>query len=141
MVDGGKIVEAADKAIDLFLRADQKIDVIKADVSDLIRSDLGLGSKIDVVLTEQRLLKERFEEGVSKTVAVTAGKVNELVALVTSFKNEHEKLAAVVDTLETKVVQPIADDQRWIRRGLFAVVFLSVFAAVMTFLWNYKPHP
>lgn len=140
MAHGGKMTDATDKAIDLFLRADQKIDAIKGDVSELIKSDLGLGSKIDVVLTEQRLLKERFEEGVSKTVAVTAGKVNELVGLVTSFKNEHEKLAAVVRTLEDKVVQPIADDQRWIRRGLFAVVFLSVFAAVMTFLWNYKPH-
>jgi len=51
------------KAIDLFLRADVKIDQIKNDVSDLIKSDLGLGAKIDVVLTEQRLLKERFEEG------------------------------------------------------------------------------
>lgn len=133
-------MEAADKAIDLFLRADTKIDDIKKDVSELIKSDLGLGSKIDVVLTEQRLLKERFEEGVSRTVASTAGKVNDLVALVTTFKNEHEKLVSRFTTLEDKVVQPIADDQKWIRRGLFAVVFLSVFAAVMTFLWNYKPH-
>jgi len=133
-------MDTADKAIDLFLRADTKIDEIKKDVSDLIKSDLGLGSKIDVVLTEQRLLKERFEEGVSRTVASTAGKVNDLVALVTTFKNEHEKLVAAVKTLEEKVVAPIADDQKWIRRGLFAVVFLSVFAAVLTFLWNYKPH-
>lgn len=131
---------ATDKAIDLFLRSDQKIDEIKKEVADLIKSDLGLGSKIDVVLTEQRLLKERFEEGVSRTVAATAGKVNDLVALVTTFKNEHEKLAAAVKTLDEKVVAPIADDQKWIRRGLFAVVFLSVFAAVMTFLWNFKTH-
>lgn len=133
-------MEETNKAIDLFLRADQKIDAIKFEVSELVKSDLGLGSKIDVVLTEQRLLKERFEEGVSKTVAVTAGKVNELVALVTSFKNEHEKLAAAVKTLDEKVVAPISDDQKWIRRGLFAIVFLSVFATVMTFLWNYRPH-
>lgn len=132
------MTESTDKAIDLFLRSDQKIDQIKQEVSDLIKSDLGLGSKIDVVLTEQRLLKERFEEGVSRTVAATAGKVNDLVALVTTFKNEHEKLAAAVRTLDEKVVAPIADDQKWIRRGLFAVVFLSVFAAVMTFLWNFK---
>lgn len=130
-----------DKAIDLFLRADSKIDAINRDVSELIKSDLGLGAKIDVVLTEQRLLKERFEEGVSRTVASTAGKVNDLVALITTFKNEHEKLASRFDTLEKKVVEPIADDQKWIRRGLFAVVFLSVFAAVMTFLWNYRIHP
>lgn len=132
--------DPTDKAIDLFLRADTKIDEIKSEVSELIKSDLGLGSKIDVVLTEQRLLKERFEEGVSRTVASTAGKVNDLVALVTTFKNEHEKLVARFTTLEEKVVAPIADDQKWIRRGLFAVVFLSVFAAVMTFLWNFKIH-
>ena len=130
-----------DKTIDLYLRADLKIDQIKSEVSELIKSDMGLGAKIDVVLTEQRLLKERFEEGVSRTVAATAGKVNDLVALVTTFKSEHEKLAAVVKTLDEKVVSPIADDQKWIRRGLFAVVFLSVFAAVMTFLWNFKLHP
>lgn len=126
------------EAVELYLRADQKIDKIREDVSDLVKSDLGLGSKLDVVLTEQRLLKERFEEGVSKTVATTATKVNELVALVTTFKNEHEKLAHTVKSLADNVIGPVADDQKWIRRGLIAVVFLSVFAAVMTFLWNYR---
>lgn len=132
--------EGHDQAIELYLRADSKIDSINRDVSELIKSDMGLGAKIDVVLTEQRLLKERFEEGVSRTVASTAGKVNELVALITTFKNEHEKLAHTVKTLADNVIGPVVDDQKWIRRGLIAVVFLSVFAAVMTFLWNFKPH-
>ncbi len=123
---------------ELYLATDSKIEKLKSDVVELMKSDLGLGSKLDVVLTEQRLLKERFEEGVSKTVAVTASKVNELVALVTTFKNEHEKLAGAVKTLDEKVISPIADDQKWIRRGLFAVVFLSVFATVMSFLWKFK---
>jgi hypothetical protein len=135
------MTESVTDAVHLFLESKRDIDGIRKDVGELIKSDLGLGSKIDVVLTEQRLLKERFEEGVSRTVASTAGKVNELVALITTFKNEHEKLAAAVKTLDEKVLQPISDDQKWIRRGLFAVVFLSVFAAVMTFLWNFRIHP
>jgi hypothetical protein len=126
-------------SIALYLRLDDKLERTKDAVSDLMKSDLGLAGKIDNVLTEQRLLKERFEEGVSKTVATTATKVNELVALVTTFKNEHEKLAAKFQTLDEKVIAPIADDQKWIRRGLFAVVFLSVFATAMSFLWKYKP--
>lgn len=132
------MTDAGEKAIDLFLRADTKIDDIKKEVSDLIKSDMGLGSKIDVVLTEQRLLKERFEEGVSRTVAATASKVNDLVALVTTFKSEHEKLAASVKLMDEKQLGPLADNQKWMTRGLFAVVFLSVFAAAMTFLWNYR---
>lgn len=130
-----------DKTIELYLRADSKIDQIKHDVSDLMKSDLGLGAKIDVVLTEQRLLKERFEEGVSRTVASTATKVNDLVALVTSFKNEHEKLVHTFNVTEEKVIKPLADNQKWMIRGLLGVVFLSVFAAVMTFLWNFRLHP
>ena len=127
-----------DDSVALYLRLDEKVERTREAVSDLMKSDLGLSGKIDNILTEQRLLKERFEEGVSKTVAATATKVNELVALVTTFKNEHEKLASKFQTLDEKVITPIADDQKWIRRGLFAVVFLSVFATAMSFLWKYK---
>lgn len=128
------------ESVSLYLRLDEKIEKTRADVSELIRSDLGLGSKIDVVLTEQRLLKERFEEGVSKTVAATALKVNELIALVTTFKNEHDKLALTVNSVHGKRIDELADENRWVRRGILAVVFLSIFAAALTFLWNYRPH-
>jgi hypothetical protein len=124
--------------VGLYIEADRKIEKIKADVSELIKSDLGLGHKMEIVLTEQRLLKERVEQGVAKTAYETLQRVNELFKSMEELGFSLREQKLVINTHQARI-DSHAEDLRWIRRGIFGVVFLSIFLAFMQFLWRYRP--
>jgi len=111
---------------DLYLSADAKIERLKEEVSQLVKSDLGLGTKIDVVLTEQRLLKERFEEGVSKTAYKTYEMVNQIFSQLKDLAGENKMRDHKINKVENMV--------EWFYRGL---IFVFV-AGMLIGLWKFK---
>lgn len=104
---------------ELYIYTDEKIEKVKAEVSDVIKSILAQGQKIDQ-------LTERINEGVSKTAFKTWEKVNEISVSITELKTSNE----VRDTKLSSVSSQV----EWIIRGIFMVVF----AALLLSLWKLK---
>lgn len=111
----------------------REIDAVKKDVENLIREDMKLDHKADLMLNEQRLLKERIEEGISKTVWATSKKVDEILMGFGAVKTENERQDLVVKTLQEnfKVIQ---DDFKIIYRSIFITGFVAVIIAVVKYL-------
>jgi ferritin-like metal-binding protein YciE len=104
---------------ELYIYTDEKIEKVKAEVSDVIKSILAQGQKIDQ-------LTERINEGVSKTAFKTWEKVNEISVSITELKTSNEVRDGKLHTVASQV--------EWIIRGIFIVVF----AALVLSLWKLK---
>lgn len=101
--------------ISLFQHADMKIEKVKKELEKLMVQDLNLSHKMDLVVTEQKLLKERVEMGVSQTVSKTYN-------LVQDIQKKFEANAADNVRRDDKIrrVEKLVD---WFYRGLiFAFV-------------------
>ncbi len=130
--------ESKDRAVELFLHADKKIDKLVMDVSDLIKKDLGLEHKIDLVLQAQGQLKEGFDH--SRTTGhKTWEAVQKMVANV-------ESLAGAIKIQEGRIVTAEKLTERVDKRfdkflvGMLVTVFCTILLTVMTFLSG-KAHP
>lgn len=125
------------ESIDLFLHADKKIEKVVADVSDLMKKDMGLDHKMDMVLQAQAQLKEGFDH--SRT---TGHKTWEAVQKMTA---NIESLAGAVKILEGRTItaEKLTDrvDKRFDKFviGMFVTVFCTILLTVMAFLS--KGHP
>ncbi len=140
-----------DQSVELFLHADKKIEKIVSDVTELMKKDMGLDHKMDLVIQSQSQLKTGFDhsretghktwEAMQKVLTAVERLTLEKEAQDKKIENETKALDQKIDgaiNLSEKV------DKRFDRMfyGIFAVVFLSVFAGVMSFLWNYRAgHP
>ncbi len=126
------MTEATDKSTELFLHADRKIEKVVADVAELIRKDLGLDHKMDMVIQAQSSLKEGFDH--SRT---TGHKTWEAVQKMTASV---ESLAGMIKIQEGRIEtqEKLTDrvDKRFdkVILGIFITVFCSVLLTIMAFL-------
>lgn len=115
---------------ELFIHADKKIEKTREDVSEVIRSILGQGQKLDQ-------LSERINEGISKTAYKTFEKVNEIGVAMNDMKHSNEKRDIKIDELE-KTDNLIRDDLKAQRNNWNTFVRVFIFgvaaAILMTFL-------
>ncbi len=122
---------------ELFLHADKKIEKVVADVSELIKKDLGLDHKMDMVLQAQGQLKEGFDHS-RNTGHKTWEAVQKMSADVESLSGLSKIQEGRITTAE-KLTDRV--DKRFdkVILGVFITVFCSILLTVMTFL--YKGHP
>lgn len=99
---------------------------IKQEMNELVKSDMWLGTKIDAVLEAQRLLKERIEEGVSKTAYKTYESVNQILSQLKDIAAENKMRDHKISKTENMV--------EWFYRGL---IFTFV-AGLLIGLWKFK---
>lgn len=131
------MTEDKDNSVELFLHADRKIDKVVSDVSALIKADMGLDHKMDMVIQAQAQLKEGFDH--SRT---TGHKTWEAVQ---KMVGNIESLAGSVKILEGRTVtaEKLTDrvDKRFDKFviGMFITVFCTILMTVMAFLS--KGHP
>lgn len=109
-------------SVDLFLDQKKDIDSIRKDVESLIRTDLNLSHKQDLMVQKLDTLAERLNEGVSKTAWNTWNKVQEISASIIDMKNDNEKRDIKIDHHDFWL--------KWMFRGIFVVVFLYVILEV-----------
>jgi len=111
----------------------REIDAVRKDVENLMREDMKLDHKADLMLNEQRLLKERIEEGISKTVWATSKKVDDILVAFGAVKTDNERQDLIVKTLQDnfKVIQ---DDFKIIYRSIFITCFVAVVIGVVKYL-------
>lgn len=129
--------ERIDPSVELFMHNDKKIEKVVAEISDLIKKDLGLEHKMDMVIQAQTQLKEGFDHS-----RATGHKTWEAVQrMVTGI----ESLAGTVKILESRtlIAERLTDrvDRRFDKFviGMFVTVFCTIILTVMTFLS--KGHP
>jgi len=111
--------------VDLFLHADQKIEKVKEEVSEVIRSILSQGQKLDQ-------LSERINEGVSKTAYKTFEKVNEISVALNDMKHNNEKRDVEIHELKNNVEIQRNNWNVFIRVVIFGVVG-ALLAAIIRF--------
>ena len=121
-------------AVDLFLKADAKIDVIREKAERLMVEDLDIKHKMDLVIQRQDQLKERFEHS-SSTGHKTWELVQKMAGDVATIATKQTLVEARV---ETAAVLAEKVDKRFDRMimGIFITVFTSIILGVMTFLWT-----
>ncbi len=114
------------------MNADRKIDKVVSDVSDLIKKDLGLEHKMDMVIQAQAQLKEGFDH--SRTTGhKTWEAVQKMAASV-------ESLAGMIQIQEARIKtsEQLTDrvDKRFdkVILGVFITVFCAVLLTIMSFL-------
>lgn len=124
-------------ATNLFLRADDKIEKIRSEVTELIKQDLGMDHKMDLVIQQQNQLKERFDNS-SATGHKTWEAVQKMSALiekmdsrVTIAENKADNSKEVSEKNEQKFDKYIL--------GIGVTVFCSILLTVMAFLIKWKP--
>ena len=100
---------------DLFIYTDEKIEKVKAEVSDVIKSILSQGQKIDQ-------LTERINEGVSKTAFKTWEKVNEISVALNEMKHDNGKRDVRIDGIQRLV--------EWFYRGLIFILASGIILAI-----------
>ena len=105
--------------IELFIHADKKIERVSDDVSEVIRSILNQGQKLDQ-------LSERINEGVSKTAYKTWEKVNEISVSLTNLKNDNEKRDIVISGLESNVKIQRNNWNTFVRVCIFGIAVTMV---------------
>ncbi len=130
--EGGCVSDDKDQSVELFLHADRKIEKVVADVSELVKKDMGLDHKMDMVIQSQTQLKEGFDH--SRTTGhKTWEAVQKMVANI-------ESLAGSVKILEGRTVtaEKLTDrvDKRFDKFviGMFITVFCTILMTVLTFL-------
>lgn len=78
----GKHIRAEEKSVSLYLEQKSDIDQIRKDVENLMRTDLNLSHKQDMMTQKLDTLVERINEGVSKTAWNTHKDVQEIKTLM-----------------------------------------------------------
>ena len=102
------------KETELFIHADQKIESIRSEVSEVIRSIISQGQKIDQ-------LSERINEGVSKTAYKTFEKVNEISVAITNLNHENEKRDITIKELKEDVKIQRTNWNTFVRIFIFGI--------------------
>lgn len=115
---------------ELFLNADKKIEKAKADIELLFKNGLNLDHKMDVLMTEQRLLKERVEEGVSKTAYKTYEMVNQIFSQMKDMAGDNKIRDHRISHNE-KIME-------WVVRGFVIVIAASVVGGVILAILKWK---
>lgn len=134
MTESQQGADDVNESIVLKLDAERRreIDAVRKDVENLMREDMKLDHKADLMLNEQRLLKERIEEGISKTVYSTSKKVDDILVAFGSLKTENERQDLVVKNLHDNF-KTIQDDFKIIYRSIFITCFVAVVIAVVKY--------
>jgi len=107
-------------ALQLYSDQEKKIERIREEASEVLRTLIQHGQKIDT-------LSERLNEGVAKTGIKTWEKVNEISNQFVHFKNEHEKLDIRTQNNE-KILNRFTT-------GVFWVTFIGVLGGLVSFTY------
>lgn len=113
-------------AIELHKIQSARVDKIREDVTELMKTDLGLKSDVRDLTTKVDRLTERLDEGVSKTAFKTLEKVNDLSTEFAKFATEMHNDNKIRD-LKIK-----RSDELWtwfIRSVLFVALAGAIIAA------------
>jgi hypothetical protein len=111
---------------ELYIHADQKIEEVRKAAEQLMLADMNLSHKMDGVMTEQRLLKERVEEGISKTVFKTFEAVQDIQKRFEAQAGDNRIRDHKIGRVENMV--------EWFYRGLIMVFVAGLLLAI----WKYK---
>ena len=109
--------------VNLFIHADKKIEKVTAEVSEVIRSILNHGQKLDN-------LAERINEGVSKTAYKTWEKVSEISVAMTELKHDNEKRDLKITELTDDVKIQRTNWNTFVRVVIFGVAVSLLFILV-----------
>lgn len=115
---------------ELYLKADEKIEKARGDIELLFKNGLNLDHKMDMLMTEQRLLKERVEEGVSKTAYKTYEMVNQIFGQIKDMAGENK--------IRDHKISYVEKTNEWIVRGFVIVIAASVVGAVILAILKWK---
>jgi hypothetical protein len=107
---------------ELYIHADKKIEEVRKAAEQLMLSDMNLSHKMDGVITEQRLLKERVEEGISKTVSKTFDAV---MAIQKQFEVQSGD-----NRIRDHKISKVENMVEWFYRGLIMVFVVGLLLAV-----------
>lgn len=133
-IQGVKVVSE-----DIILKLDterrREIDQVRKDVENLMREDMKLDHKADLMLNEQRLLKERIEEGISKTVWATSKKVDDILIAFGELKKEKESQDLIVKNVQDNF-KTIQDDFKIIYRSVYLVCFVAIVISVVKYFFK-----
>lgn len=110
---------------ELYVHADKKIEDVRKAAEQLMLADMNLSHKMDGVMTEQRLLKERVEEGISKTVFKT-------FEAVQNIQKRFEEAAGDNRIRDHKITR-VENMVEWFYRGLIMVFVAGLLLAVYKF--------
>lgn len=117
--------QAKPNPTDLYLHADKKIEETRKAVEQLMLSDMNLAHKMDNVMTQQTLLKERVEEGVSKTVFKTFEAVKDIQESMMKIHGDNATRDHRIAKAEGMV--------EWIFRGFIVAMVLGAMLAIYKF--------
>lgn len=131
--------EPSSSAVKLFLSQDEKNDALRGEIGELKESISEFSRRLEVLKSAQEHIKDRVEEGVSKTAFKAWEAVQEMRTVVANMdgrirdgqtlSSSQEKRLDRIDKFNDKVIY-----------GILIVVFLSVFSTVMAFLWSFRSH-
>jgi len=107
--------------VELFKHADDKIDQLKHEVTELLQKDLSLTLKID-------RLQDRIDNGVSVTGQKTLEKVTGLVTQIATFATSLEKQEIMIRNHEESLGR--------INRGIFWLAFCGVGGGLIILVFN-----
>jgi len=110
----------------LYIHADQKIEEVRKAAEQLMLADMNLSHKMDGVMTEQRLLKERVEEGISKTVFKTFEAVQHIQKRFEEVSGDNRMRDHKINRVENMV--------EWFYRGIVMVFVAGLLLAI----WKFK---
>lgn len=108
---------------ELFIHADHKIEKVREEVSEVIRSILNQGQKLDQ-------LAERINEGVSKTAYKTWEKVNEISVSINNLNHENEKRDIKIKELSEDVKIQRSNWNTFVRVVIFGVAMALIGAFI-----------
>jgi len=124
-------------AIGLFLKADEKIEIVRQRAEHLMTQDLKLDHKMDMVMQQQSALKERFEH-----TSMTGHKTWEATQRIEA---NIEKLTTRVILAEGAAQAATGTNEKMEKKfdkyvlGMIVTVFCTILLTIMTFLLKWKP--
>ena len=130
------------EAVALYLDSDDKHEATRREIGEF-RSELSEYSKrMAEAKTDLTNLRARLEEGVSKTAFKAWEAAQQIQTALARLEFRIEKIEDHQKNTTRDFTARMDRTDRFNERvtyGMLVVVFLSVFSAVMAFLWRYKP--
>lgn len=132
--------EPSSQTVRLYLAQEEKIDSIRGDVSDVRDALAAYVRRLDVIEANGKHTDERLEKGVSQTAYKAWERVQAIETLVTKIDGHLTHTDLVVEAQNKRQDRSDKFDSQ-VTWGILLTVFLSIFATVMAFLWNYRGNP
>lgn len=130
------------ESVALYLDSDDKHEATRREITELNAALAEYSKRQAEQKTDLTNVRARLEEGVSKTAFKAWEAAQQIQTAMARLEFRIEKLEENAKTVAREVGHRMDRNDRFNDRvtyGMLVVVFLSVFSAVMAFLWRYKP--